>query len=193
METPNYLTIVSGLPRSGTSLMMQMLVAGGIEPMTDLVRAADDDNPHGYFELEAVKQIQRDRAWLANSKGKVVKMVHNLLAHLPLDRDYRVLFMQRELSEVLASQRKMLDRHDRPGAMLPEIQLKAIYEMQVRQTRLWLASQSLFRVLEVNYSELVQLPASGAERIKQFLNRDLNLSAMAAAVDPSLHRNRSNG
>src|SRR5947208_15012411 len=104
------ITIVTGLPRSGTSVMMQMLSAGGLPPLTDGLRQPDEDNPRGYFEFEPVKQIRRDTAWLQLAVGKAVKMVHLLLPELPLDQNhrYRVIMMRRDLSDVLASQNKML-------------------------------------------------------------------------------------
>ena len=100
----DFITVVSGLPRSGTSMMMQMLAAGGISPMTDEVRAADSDNPRGYYELEKVKHLRQDHTWLKDAVGKAVKIVHLLLMELPADRDYRVILMQRDLEEVLRSQ-----------------------------------------------------------------------------------------
>jgi hypothetical protein len=187
-----FTTIVSGLPRSGTSLMMQMLAAGGLPALTDEQRTPDADNPRGYYELEAVKTIQRDKAWLDGAAGKVVKMVHALLPHLPLDRAYRVIFMRRDLDEVVASQRKMLERQGRTGASLPDAQLKAVFSSQVSQTLRWLAERpDPLQVMEVEYGKLIADPAGAAARINTFLGGGLNEQAMAAAVDPSLHRNRS--
>ena len=108
--------IVSGLPRCGTSLMMQMLVQGGFEAVTDHIRAADTDNPRGYYELEKVKKLKEDASWLPETRGKVVKMVSQLLFDLPAGERYRVIFMQRDLDEMLASQEKMLERLNRPAA-----------------------------------------------------------------------------
>ena len=108
--------IVSGLPRCGTSLMMQMLVQGGFEAVTDHIRTADTDNPRGYYELEKVKKIKEDASWLPETRGKVVKMVSQLLFDLPASERYRVIFMQRDLDEMLASQEKMLERLNRPSA-----------------------------------------------------------------------------
>src|SRR5574340_974338 len=106
----NTITIVSGPPRSGTSMMMKMLEAGGMEVIVDNVRQADDDNPHGYYELEKVKQIKEDTSWLESVQGKAVKMVSMLLYDLPADRTYNILFMKRDLAEILVSQRIMLER-----------------------------------------------------------------------------------
>src|SRR5450432_3057856 len=110
------ITVVSGLPRSGTSLMMQMLAAGGMPLLTDQIRAPDQDNPRGYFEFERVKQIKRDQAWLGSAVGKAVKIIHLLLYDLPPNRNYRVIFMRRNIEEVLISQRKMLQRTARQPA-----------------------------------------------------------------------------
>src|SRR3989442_525361 len=136
------ITIVTGLPRSGTSVMMQMLGAGGLAPLTDGLRQPDEDNPRGYFEFEPVKQIKRDTAWLELAVGKVVKMVHLLLPELPLDRDhrYRVIMMRRDLGEVLESQKKMLMRKGRAGADLDSEKLRSVFEQQLSRVDQFLAS-----------------------------------------------------
>src|SRR5687768_1736541 len=104
------ITVVSGLPRSGTSMMMKMLEAGGLEPVVDHVRKPDEDNPKGYYEFERVKALENDREWLPEAKGKFVKVISMLLRHLPADHRFKVIFMQRNMPEVLASQKKMLVR-----------------------------------------------------------------------------------
>ncbi len=184
-------TIVSGLPRSGTSLMMQMLSAGGLPALTDHQRAADEDNPRGYLEFERVKRIKQDRAWLDEARGKVVKMVHLLLLDLPPDRSYRVVFMRRNLAEVLASQRKMLERQGKRGAAMSPEQLTKLFEDQVNKVTRWMAAQANFRSIEVHYHELVADPASHAKRLNEFLGGNLDEAAMVSAVDPSLYRNRA--
>ena len=108
--------VVSGLPRSGTSLMMQMLAAGGVEVVTDHVRTADTDNPRGYYEFELVKKIKQDASWLPEARGKAVKMVSQLLYDLPAGEKYRIIFLERDLDEVLVSQEKMLERLGRTAA-----------------------------------------------------------------------------
>jgi hypothetical protein len=191
MSLDQFIVIVSGLPRSGTSLMMQMLAAGGMPLLTDSRRAPDVDNPRGYFELEAVKAIARDQSFLDGARGKAVKMIYSLLSHLPLDREYRVIFMQRDLDEVLASQRKMLDRHGRAGAAVTDAQLKAVYSSQVQQVLRRLADHAeSVGLLEVDYAALIADPVAGARKVNAFLGGLLNEEAMAAVVDPSLHRNR---
>src|SRR5215813_2579369 len=101
--------VVSGLPRSGTSMMMKMLAAGGLPVLVDAIRAADDDNPNGYFEFEPVKQLaDGQNEWLTEAGGKVVKIISALLEYLPKSYHYKIIFMERELKEILASQQKML-------------------------------------------------------------------------------------
>jgi hypothetical protein len=184
------ITIVSGLPRSGTSLLMQMLTAGGLPALTDGRRAADADNPHGYFELEAVKQTRRDAAWLEKADGRVVKVVSHLLFDLPADRGYRVVFALRPIPEILASQKAMLQRHGMTGAEVEEEKLAAAYEEHLEEVRMWLGGQTNFRVLYLDFREIVQDPAAAAGRINTFLDNGLDAPAMAAAVDPKLYRQR---
>jgi hypothetical protein len=190
MSAHGWITVVSGLPRSGTSLIMQMLAAGGLPVLTDGLRAADEDNPQGYFELDAVKRTRSDPRWVPLAAGKAVKVVHLLLRDLPPEFQYRLILMRRDLREVLASQRAMLDRLGRPGAQLSEGRLAAIYAAQLEGVREWLHTQGGFRVLEVDYSECLAHPDETAWRIGKFLEVPLDRAAMAAAVDPSLRRQR---
>jgi hypothetical protein len=187
----DYVTVVSGLPRSGTSVMMQMLVAGGLAPLSDGARTADEDNPRGYLELEAVKRTRQDPSWLAAAAGKVVKVIHLLLRDLPADRQYRVIFLRRSVAEVVASQRAMLARSGRQGANLPDDKLAAVFEAQVRETEGWLARQPNFRLLAVEHRDLIQRPAEMARAVNEFLGGGLDEAAMAAVVDPALYRQRA--
>ena len=182
--------IVSGLPRSGTSLAMQMIHAGGIAAVTDAQRVNDEDNPRGYFEFERVKQLKSDQSWLDEAAGKVVKVIHLLLAELPDDRAYRVIFMERDLREVIKSQSIMLARRGRTGARLPPESLIAIYEQQLKVVERWLAARPNFQVLRVPYAALVAQPTALISQINTFLGGSLNEEQMGAAVDPSLHRNK---
>ena len=192
MADVDFTVVVSGLPRSGTSVMMQMLAAGGIPVVTDRFRPADADNPCGYFELEAVKAIARDASFLDGCRGKAVKIIHALLPHIQVDREYRVVFMRRKLDEVLASQRKMLDRAGRAGATLNESKLKLIYANQIQQSLRWLGEhRGYIRVLEVEYGDLVSEPSIAANVVNNHLDRILDEEAMAAVVNPSLRHNRS--
>lgn len=191
MTPPAPITVVSGVPRSGTSLAMQMLVAGGLPALTDAQRAPDEDNPRGYYEFEGVKHLRTDASWLPRAEGRVVKVIHLLLAGLPLDRPYRVLFLQRELREVVRSQAAMLARTGHGGGALPPERLLAIYAQQIAQARRWLAAHACFTTLEVPYAELVAAPSRWAGRMNEFLGGTLDVAAMARAVDPALHRNRT--
>jgi hypothetical protein len=180
--------IVSGLPRSGTSLMMQILEAGGIEVVTDRRRAADVDNPRGYHEFERVKKLKEDTSWLPEIRGKALKMVSQLLYDLPPTESYRVLFMQRDLDEVLASQEKMLARLGQPVA--PRAEISRAYSLHLRRLHAWLADQGHIRVLAVRYADAVADPAAQAQRVDAFLGQRLDVAAAARAVDHALYRNR---
>jgi predicted AlkP superfamily phosphohydrolase/phosphomutase/tetratricopeptide (TPR) repeat protein len=182
-----YVTVVSGLPRSGTSMMLQMLVAGGLSAMTDGKREADDSNPRGYFELEKVKRLQTDNAWLDEARGKVIKVVAPLLPLLPQDCQYRVLLMERDLDEVVSSQGRMLDRLGREGGNLDDDQLRRALTRHLEYSRQALAAHRI-PVLTIRYADGLQEPAATARRVAAFLRRDLDEAAMAQAVAPALYR-----
>lgn len=185
----SYLTIVSGLPRSGTSMMMQAIDAGGMEVLIDNFRKADDDNPKGYYEFEAVKRTKEDASWLETAPGKCVKMIYRLLYDLPDTNQYRVIFMRRNIEEVLASQKIMLERRgEKGGALSDEIMAKAFLG-QIKQFHDWVAQHPHFSVLEVNYSEMVADPVNQCQRINDFLDGRLDTQKMAQVVDPTLYRN----
>lgn len=186
------ITIVSGLPRSGTSMMMMMLEAGGMDIVTDNIRKADDDNPRGYYEYERVKKIKEDTSWLDDCKGKAVKMVSMLLFELPIDRKYRVIFMRREMEEMLASQRVMLQRRGEKGADVSDEKMAENFEKHLRQTEQWIAKQDNIVVLNVKYNDVINDPASYARTVNQFLGGWLNERKMAHAVETSLYRHRKN-
>ena len=182
------ITIVSGIPRSGTSMMMQMLKAGGLEPLVDNERKADDDNPRGYFEFEKVKQLRRDTTWIDQAEGKVLKVITQLLPDLPADRKYKVILMNRDLDEVLASQSEMLKRRGESGAIAQIEELRGAFEKHVVQMRLWLKQRPCFEVLEIHYAEAVKDPRTQAEAIAKFLGRPLNIDAMVQSVSRKLYR-----
>lgn len=188
-----YITVVSGLPRSGTSLMMQMLEAGGMPLLTDGRRLADEHNPRGYFEYEAVKASRTDLSWLEQAAGKAVKVIHLLLPHLPADRNYRVLFMLRNLEEVIRSQRVMLMQQGRPAAALDDRALAVVFENQLATVREWLAQRTNFCLCYLNYSEVIARPMAAAEEINRFLGGNLRVADMAAVVIPTLYRQRKSG
>ncbi len=184
------ITVVSGLPRSGTSMMMKMLEAGGVEPLTDNIRKADEDNPRGYYEFERVKQIEHDKAWLENAYGKAVKMISALLKHLPSQYHYKVIFMQRDVAEVLASQKQMLIRRGEPANKADDQKMAAIFRRHLAQVQAWLDKQPNVAVLYVDYGHTVREPLAQAQKIADFLGASLDVTAMAAAVDSALYRQR---
>ena len=184
------LIIVTGLPRTGTSMMMKMLEAGGIAVITDKQRQAYEDNPNGYFELEQVKEIKRDRSWLDASAGEAVKMVSMLLYDLPQDRDYILIFMKRNLDEVIVSQKVMLARKgERPSA--EDEEMKRLFSKHLSEIEAWLSERKNFRTFYINYDEVLKQPKETAENIQKFLGRGLNIDNMIKSVDPSLYRQRS--
>jgi hypothetical protein len=187
--TADVITVVSGLPRSGTSLLMRMLEAGGIAPMTDGIRTADDDNPRGYYELEAVKQTDRDPSWLDGAPGKAVKVISQLLPDLPSQHRYRTIFVRRNLDEILASQRKMLANRGEP---IPEDDeaLKITLAGHVAKIEKWLREADHVEALFVSYNRILADPTSQAERIASFLEQRVDARAMAEVVEPALYRNR---
>ncbi len=171
---------------------MQMLRAGGVAAMTDEIRTPDADNPRGYFEFERVKQLKSDTSWLDEAHGKVVKIIHLLLMELPADREYRVIFMRRDLHEVVQSQATMLQRSGRRGAALTPERLIALFLGQLKSVEVWLAARPNFKVLYLDHAQFITNSAAQAHAINMFLGGTLDEAAMAKAVDPSLHRNRSN-
>jgi hypothetical protein len=181
--------IVSGLPRSGTSLMMQMLDKGGIPIVTDHVRTADADNPRGYYELERVKALKRDASWLPEVRGKAVKVISQLLYELPSNHRYRVIFMERDLDEVIPSQQKMLERLGRSTAPGPEIQRQ--FSQHLDRLRTWLEGQRYIDVLYVRYDDVMERPEEQAGRVAAFLGGRADPARMVQAVDSSLYRNRN--
>ncbi|MGI9517813.1 MAG: tetratricopeptide repeat protein, partial [Pirellulaceae bacterium] len=184
--------IVSGLPRSGTSMMMQMLHAGGMPVLTDGVREADASNPRGYFEFESARKVGKDNSWFDDARGKTVKIVAQLLPHLPTGFRYRVIFMQRPLGEIVASQSEMLQRQKRSGATISDRRLASTYKKQIEQAGRILRSHDLVSALPVNYHDALTDPQQVAAAVNEFLGGQLDETAMATAVDPSLRRQRLN-
>jgi len=182
------ITIVSGLPRSGTSLMMRMLEAGGMPVLVDNIRQPDEDNPNGYYELEVVKQ--KDTSWMLDAPGKAVKMVYRLLRDLPATYTYQVIFMERQLEEVLASQRVMLARRGTARASADDAQMAEFFRRDLQRIGEWLAAQPNFRVLYVSYNQVLAHPPSAVAEVNQFLGSGLDTQAMIAVVDPALYRQR---
>jgi hypothetical protein len=169
--------------------MMSMLAAGGLEPVKDDVRAADEDNPRGYFELEAVKRLKQDAGWVREAVGRVVKVVHVHVRDLPREGvRYRVVLMKRDLAEVLRSQRKMLERRGRPGGNLSDARTAELFARQLAEVEAFLAAEPAFEVLPVSYNDLVRDPAPLVRAVNAFLGGGLDEDAMAAQVDRSLYR-----
>jgi len=190
MDTTSFTTIVSGLPRSGTSMMMQVIEAGGIPVLSDHIRSRDDDNPKGYYEFEPVKKTKTDSSWVPGSRGKVVKVIYSLLYDLPPDYEYRVVFMERSLSEVLASQKKMLERRGQQGGGVPEEKMAALFRSQLATFEHWIRNRNNFSMLRVGYADMIADPETAVDRVNAFLGGSLNREAMIRAVDPDLYRNR---
>lgn len=187
------ITIVSGLPRSGTSLMMQMLVAGGMSPLSDGERAADTDNPRGYLEWERVKQLPNDPNCIAEAEGKVVKVISRLLLALPPSGyEYRIVFMQRPLPEVIASQDQMLRRRGTYKEGVNSAVISASFEKHLRDVHTWLDGKPTVQVLWIPYHDVLQDARRVGQKLTDFLELPLNLEAMVGQVDGSLYRNRSN-
>jgi hypothetical protein len=190
MTPQPFITVVSGLPRSGTSLVMQMLAAGGMPVLADGVRASDDDNPAGYFEFEPVKRTRSDDSWVSAAVGKAVKVIYLLLADLPPAFSYRVIFMRRDLNEVVRSQQTMLQRRGEQGAGLDTADMMRLFERQLEKTEAWLARQPTFCVMFLDYRDVVTDPLAHAKRLQEFLGVDLDIWAMSSAVNPKLYRQR---
>jgi Sulfotransferase domain len=184
--------VVSGLPRTGTSMLMNMLLVGGVPLLTDGIRSADSSNSRGYFEYEPVKELEKNGnpSWLPHARGKAVKIISFLVTWLPETYDYRVIFMQRELSEVIASQHEMLAERGELPEPPDQSRTRRLYENHLTQVTRLLVSRPCFRHLMVPYRDAVENPAKQARRISEFLDRRLDVNRMAAVVDPQLYRSR---
>jgi hypothetical protein len=184
--------VVSGLPRSGTSMVMNMLRGGGVPLLTDGIRKPDRSNSRGYFEYEPVKELDKngEHAWLPRARGKAVKIISFLVTWLPETYDYRVIFMQRDLDEIIASQNQMLARPEEPGNRAADYRTREIYADHLKQVARLLERRRSFRTLSVSYREAVEDPEREARRMCEFLDRSMDIDRMVAIVDPQLYRNR---
>ena len=183
--------LVSGLPRSGTSMMMRILEKGGVAPMTDEIREADSDNPKGYYEFERAKKLREgDTAWVPEAAGKSVKTISALLKHLPPEHNYQVIFMRRAMSEILASQKKMLVNRGEDPDKVDDQEMARLFESHLQEITGWLDAQKNFEVLYVNYNAMLADPEADIARINDFLGGGLKTDAMAAVIDPALYRQR---
>ena len=184
------ITIVSGLPRSGTSMIMKMLEAGGVPTLSDHIREANEDNPQGYYEFERVKKLKDgDTTWLPEAEGKAVKVIAALLTYLPPDYEYRVLFMRRKMEEILASQAKMLENRGEESDV-EDAKMAELFERHIQQIRAWMNSQPNLLYLDVDYNAIVKDPLPQVRQINQFLGGKLDEDQMAAVIDLSLYRQR---
>ena len=186
----NFVTVVTGLPRSGTSMMMQVLEAGGIPILIDNIRKSDQDNPKGYFEFEPVKKTKDDPSWVRTATGKAVKMVYRLLYDLPHEHEYRIIFMNRNIAEILASQSAMLDRTGQQDANISDEKLTQLFEKDLKKIYQWIKQQSNFSMISIGYKDMVQKPLLQCRRVNDFLGNFLDVDKMTSAVDASLYRNR---
>ena len=184
--------VVSGLPRSGTSMTMKMLEAGGLPLVIDGIRTADEDNPKGYYEDERVKDLAKvlDKSWLKDARGRSIKIISYLLKELPRANQYKILFMRRHLDEVLASQAKMLDRRNEPNPTSDE-EMRRIYQQHLDEVEALVAKHPTMEKLDVDYRELIEKPLEGARKIDAFLGGGHSIEDMAAMVDKNLYRNRA--
>lgn len=182
----DFLVIVSGIPRSGTSLMMQMLQAGGVEILSDHKREADRSNPKGYLELEAVKKLGKDNSCLKGETGKAVKVISHLLKFIPKNNEYKVIFMNRDINEVIKSQQKMLGDFEKK---YPKVLMKA-FDKEARSMKKWALDQENIKFLDLNYTDIINNPSREVNKIINFLNAPLKREKMIRVVDPSLYRSK---
>jgi hypothetical protein len=171
-------------------MMMKMLVAGGLEALTDNLRSADDDNPNGYFEFERVKKLDEDNAWLQDACGKVVKIVSSILKHLPPHYNYNIIFMRRKIEEVLASQKKMMIRRGEQTDSVSDEKLAEIFQRHSKDIESWLAAQPNIKTLYFNYNEAIDQPDRSVQLVNDFLREGLDVEAMAAVINRTLYRQR---
>ena len=186
----NIIAIVSGLPRSGTSMMMKMLEAGGIEPLTDNIRTPDTDNPKGYYEFERVKKLPEDTGWLDDAKGRVVKVLAELVKHLPDGYDYRIIFIQRKLEEVIASQKKMLIQRGEDSDSVSDEELMMLFGKYLKILKNVIGKNPNMDVIYVSYNDILANPGENISKINNFLDGILDEQKMITAIDERLYRNR---
>ena len=186
------IVVVSGLPRSGTSMAMKMLEAGGVPIVTDGIRTADESNPKGYYEFERVKELDKDgdTAWLGEARGKAVKIISFLLTYLPDHYDYNVVFMNRDVDEVLASQNKMLAARGEAPDTADDAKMREVYGKHLEKVGRFLRNRPCFTTLQVRYRDVIDNPAAEARRLNEFLGGGLNVEQMATVADRELYRNR---
>jgi len=192
LNKEEFITIVSGLPRSGTSMMMRMLQAGGMDLLTDNIRTPNEDNPMGYFEIEQVKKLKDgELGWLSEAKGKAVKVISALLEHLPDQYKYKVIFMRRDINEVLASQKQMMIRRNEPVNNMNDDELGQVFMKHLVQVEQWLAEQRNFEVAYVDYKDVINNTKSNLIKLSQGLDISLDIEPMLEVPDQGLYRQRN--
>jgi hypothetical protein len=183
--------VVSGLPRSGTSMMMKMLAEGGIPILTDAIRSADDDNPNGYYEFEFVKKLPDGQSqWLADAGYKAVKIISALLEHLPAGYHYKIIFMEREPHEILASQQKMLVNRNEKSAV-DDAEMQEQFQKHLAAIKYWLARQPNMEVMYVDYNKMMSGPENYCQAIADFIAIPVDVAKMLAVPNARLYRNRA--
>lgn len=185
------IVIVSGLPRSGTSMMMQMMDKGGLDIFTDGIRQPDENNPKGYYEHELVKSLARNKNWVKDAMGKCVKVISQLLFELPANYKYKIIFMERDLDEVIQSQHKMLVRDGKAKEDALNIRVLNVFKQNLERIHTWVSAQQNMEILFVSHRNLVNDPMSELQKVNAFLGNTLNIEEMAKVVDKSLHREKS--
>lgn len=183
--------LVSGLPRSGTSMMMQMLEAGGIELIVDHIRKADEDNTKGYYEFEKIKQLEKDSLWLKNTYGKAVKVISMLLYQLPMDKKYKIIFMTRKMDEVLASQNKMLKRRGQPADSVDDQVMAEKFNKHLSKIFKWLNKQKNMETIFISYNDVISNPMEQSKKINLFLGDKMKIDEMVNVIDDFLYRQRN--
>ncbi len=173
-------------------MMMKMLEAGGLTPLIDNIRKADGDNPKGYYEFEKVKRLDKNenKSWLYDAKGKVIKVISQLLMSLPEQHFYKVIFIKRKMQEILASQKLMLTRRGAPAENISDEEMGKLFEKHLDKIESWLEKQPNFEVLYVTYHEIINNSLEYSEKINFFLGGSLNIESMVKAVDNTLYRQR---
>ncbi len=188
----NEIIVVSGLPRSGTSMMMMMLDAGGIEILTDNVRTADVDNPKGYYEFERVKSLSKgDTQWLPQAQGKAVKIISSLLKFLSPEYRYKIIFMRRRIDEIMASQSRMIDNRQENSARVPDAEMSNLYEKHLQATLAWLKGEDYIEHIEISYNDILREPENTLSALPSFLEYPLDTDRIISTIDRSLYRQKS--
>lgn len=196
MSEDNYkdaeeIIIVSGLPRSGTSMMMQLLEAGGMQIFTDNLRAADDNNKKGYYEHEAVKIIHKDISWMKNAVGKTIKIVSHLLPNLPLRYKYKIIYMERDLNEVITSQNKMLQNLGKLPQNATHFNIETSFKQNDEKIKNWMSEKRNIDVIFMDYNKIVENAEEYIGRLNNFFSGKLNTQNMMNVIDKNLYRSKN--